>query len=648
MKLSKSIKAGFTLVELMVFFLVITLILAASTPIITKKIKGLPLKINHGKYICYRSEAGGYVQEYYNASQRVSPPEYVAACSFKPSKSAALYKIELIGAGSGGYQYYKVSDDTDEKTASWSYKTGTTGSRYADPTDNQLRDLLNGADFVLAQYTGKGGDGASLKYTYLPLTNTYCALNVPNEVYYGGRNGNGVPSYYNSGGPLLYNNDDLGVAQRTGIMQDEIRIDGVLRDEPRTYVSEHKSKLDNICVSFGLYLADAHGVIDNAFSFIQRNDPKTKVGGKGGAGKYLVLDYKINIPADTTGVSNYLKELFTYDFKKGSCTQKGCKGSSFYSSAPKSGSSVSSRYLNIGTDSQEIGVWLPKDVTYGKDVERYAAIKLKDGAYVTNEIKATGGKSAQLYITPYDGKITFNIDDNKEDVNGEEADGIYYSKTSQYSPYVYITPNATYDKIPGVKINTKLNVRQHTVGKAGQAGKHKVVYASDLGPDCTFSIPKGGKVIDSATNMDLLPEIGKTTLTCKDQVYTADSGEYSKATRLEEYNTFDYVNNGKVNVPAEFKTEPEAGPKSDVNKIGNIFTKYTIPVLQTLGTGGGGTGLIDKCTQPYGEAIMSTVYDTQVAKSIRYVYPKANCDSEVNQVPIDATEGGSGAIIISW
>ena len=44
-------KSGFTLVELMFFFLFVTLILAASTPLITKKFKEIPPKIPQCLYV---------------------------------------------------------------------------------------------------------------------------------------------------------------------------------------------------------------------------------------------------------------------------------------------------------------------------------------------------------------------------------------------------------------------------------------------------------------------------------------------------------------------------------------------------------------------------------------------------------------------
>lgn len=93
--LNKKTKSGFTLIELMVFFIFISLIMAAATPIITKRVKNIPLKFNHGKFICY--DDGHY--ELYNSTRIIDSG---AGCQFKPPRRAALYKIELVGAGAGG------------------------------------------------------------------------------------------------------------------------------------------------------------------------------------------------------------------------------------------------------------------------------------------------------------------------------------------------------------------------------------------------------------------------------------------------------------------------------------------------------------------------------------------------------------------
>ena len=92
--LNKKTKSGFTLIELMVFFIFISLIMAAATPIITKRVKNIPLKMNHGKFICY-----GNRYELYNSTTIIDKG---AGCQFKPPRRAALYKIELVGAGAGG------------------------------------------------------------------------------------------------------------------------------------------------------------------------------------------------------------------------------------------------------------------------------------------------------------------------------------------------------------------------------------------------------------------------------------------------------------------------------------------------------------------------------------------------------------------
>ena len=102
------LKSGFTLVELMVFFIFISLLMAAATPIITKRVKNLPIKIHHGKFVCY-----GDRYEYYNATKLISSG---AGCKFTPPKRATLFKIELVGGGAGGYSYTQFWEDNDTRT----------------------------------------------------------------------------------------------------------------------------------------------------------------------------------------------------------------------------------------------------------------------------------------------------------------------------------------------------------------------------------------------------------------------------------------------------------------------------------------------------------------------------------------------------
>lgn len=181
----KKLKTGFTLVELMVFFMFISLLLAAATPIITKRIKDIPTRIYHGKYVCYRNSAGNLVEEYYNTTRIVASKE-VAQCNFEPPKKAALYKIELVGAGAGGFQYIPTDindlawDSSEQKVITYDVKKGTMdppkptdlsaggSSAFAYPTGQMIQGLLEGKTYRITTKTGAGGDGGDVTVTYVP------------------------------------------------------------------------------------------------------------------------------------------------------------------------------------------------------------------------------------------------------------------------------------------------------------------------------------------------------------------------------------------------------------------------------------------------------------------------------------------------
>ena len=177
----KNLKSGFTLIELMAFFIFISLLIAASTPIITKRVRDLPKKINHGMHICYRDEGGGLVEKYYNASQEVPGGGPVDSCRFDAPKSAALFKIDIIGAGAGGYNFHNVTSEDDDRSGTYKLDGTTSGSDTLVPSDEQLRQLMDGQIIRTTAYTGKGGNGSGLNYSYVDPEAIQCEINSANN-----------------------------------------------------------------------------------------------------------------------------------------------------------------------------------------------------------------------------------------------------------------------------------------------------------------------------------------------------------------------------------------------------------------------------------------------------------------------------------
>lgn len=162
------LKSGFTLVELMVFFIFISLLMAAATPIITKRVKNLPIKIHHGKFVCY-----GDRYEYYNATKLISSG---AGCKFTPPKRATLFKIELVGGGAGGYSYTQFWEDNDTRTGGYDLKSGHYGDGYTDPTDGQLRYILENAPFTWATKSTGGTSGDSVTMSYVGIGSPHISI----------------------------------------------------------------------------------------------------------------------------------------------------------------------------------------------------------------------------------------------------------------------------------------------------------------------------------------------------------------------------------------------------------------------------------------------------------------------------------------
>ena len=84
--MKQMLNRGFSLVEVMLIFLICSLILAASVPFITRKSRAIPSKISHGMYRCY-SNGTNFTEEYYNSYSMVSSNN-VAECKFKIPASA--------------------------------------------------------------------------------------------------------------------------------------------------------------------------------------------------------------------------------------------------------------------------------------------------------------------------------------------------------------------------------------------------------------------------------------------------------------------------------------------------------------------------------------------------------------------------------
>lgn len=111
----KSQKTGFTLIEVMLLLVVISLIFASSASIITRKHKLKPHRSAHGIYVCYRNNDDTLHEVQYSGSQKILENDQrtnaaFTECSFTPPTSALYLHIQLIGGGGAGGNANQLSE----------------------------------------------------------------------------------------------------------------------------------------------------------------------------------------------------------------------------------------------------------------------------------------------------------------------------------------------------------------------------------------------------------------------------------------------------------------------------------------------------------------------------------------------------------
>lgn len=101
---NKLIKA-FSLTELMIIMVLVSISLAASIPVVTKKHLQLPTMTEHGSYICYYDETGQLHEKRYANKFGVNQPvldQVTDHCIFNPPRKASYFQISAVGGGGGG------------------------------------------------------------------------------------------------------------------------------------------------------------------------------------------------------------------------------------------------------------------------------------------------------------------------------------------------------------------------------------------------------------------------------------------------------------------------------------------------------------------------------------------------------------------
>lgn len=104
MKLTKQQKSAFSMVELMLLLLFVSLITAALMPVVTKKHFKIPKPASHGAYLCYDA-GGGQLHEVRYSGKALTTVVFdrnVSQCKFEPPEKVSYFHVSAIGGGGGG------------------------------------------------------------------------------------------------------------------------------------------------------------------------------------------------------------------------------------------------------------------------------------------------------------------------------------------------------------------------------------------------------------------------------------------------------------------------------------------------------------------------------------------------------------------
>ena len=701
---------GFTLVELMVFFIFISILLAASTPIITKRVKSIPLKINHGKFICYRDSNGNYVQRYFNAAKEVGTAQIVDSCSFKPPKRAILYKIELIGSGAGGYTHFVHQDKDDNRTTYYcipggSYNvscgtyisSGDDAQKYEDLTTDQIYKYFMNVPFRLVANSGSGGNGGTIsslgrltlvtepKPTFIPYYGTDLTTidNYISKINSQISNLSSKKSQCSSKAEKdedgnITNQDDIDAckkeyADQIDALEDSIASDisssnkrhGVLSDAwaaQKSLLASIESRCNN--TPKHLYCASVANTGDRdelnsiwseitggqSFAGLQGKSGYSGTGYPGGRNMQIVFEGKINVQGGNDSVNTYLGNLLTTYYQEGSTsTVGGCGG---WSKTPvasgKQGDNVTTKDSYNGTETNK-----GQDAAYPD--KRYGAIYMqREGVCITTTKIPKGGKGGSLYKNS--DNIQYSNGARLEGWAGEDADGPSSTNGGLVDATVTGVLSGTKSKeAPYIKIDTSLNKRYHEVGKSGKPGSvMNPRYVAYLRDDCVFNVPPGGSPIDESYTSEMLHSLEgslDTTLVCNEGTLKlrAAGGKYQKDIYSKEHTLYKYTPaGGDLTSTVLPTTLDEETSIESLYKYRDVFTKYKLDGMGfNFGSGGQGSQLKDHCNSPHGSHSEGVVFDGKFVKGpFQETIASTRPCNELTDVDEIKAESGTSGAII--
>ena len=702
-----NLRAGFTLVELMVFFLFISILIAASTPLITKRIKSVPSRTYHGKFLCYRDDMGQLHGDYYNAAgKKVKEAPVVSADSiiFEPPKRAAVFKVEMVGAGAGGYNNYThYKDESDPRHTCTFNENGDgdySGETVYELSDNDIKNGLQGKRNTISAYTGKGGDSGMIHYVHSIPSKTitrrstkwvwkdgkqhYLYFDVPNF------DSSTMSSEWNSAGDGNKNTTDV-IDPKESLFESYITTnfykpaDATATEQSDGSYRRYLEFTATPYVQFAMFLKAWSLDLDSVYDIPVSEDKKVE-GGKGGQGKYISYTYTIDFnSAEARGKTpqEYIKWLMnTYksgmskrpanamrygDFQSGRTVPDGLPGSDVTAAI----SDVANSFPDNDNTSERIAA----KAGNGRDADGYAALQIGYHKYLTNKQKATGATDTQM-IVQSGGRIYLSykngLDADSSDMidsDGNTRSGFESGSLDGPRWATEDTSSTTY-----IELISTVPIRTYYIGAKGESGKYISKQVANLGTQCTITLPPEGQssAIDPSTNLDVL-QIADTTFTCKGwknplvapsgrptkKCQTADGGSDdcdSSSAIFPTYNPYAdwsesdrFIGTGLVELLPFKEIAAQIAASPQFGLIGSVFTKT--PSLAEYGKGGNGEGYTDKCMQMGGQINIKTM-DSRTGRVVSSLptisFPFDPSCNMSNNPRTPATAGGKGAIIISW
>lgn len=176
----KNLKKGFSLVEMMLLLLIVSLVTAGSMSVITKKHARIPKKIVHGKYICGYNEAGQLYQERFieNKSLGAEVIPDGGSCVFEPPKKATYFYIQLVGGGGGGGDAGSYDGEHTPASESIGFGPRYISRSYVNGlgiTTEEFKNITQNYTVQAAAYGGDGGKGAGCTCGYNDTTQGACS-----------------------------------------------------------------------------------------------------------------------------------------------------------------------------------------------------------------------------------------------------------------------------------------------------------------------------------------------------------------------------------------------------------------------------------------------------------------------------------------